>query len=110
MHPPSSVHLFQKPLDAFFESDICGTGENFLAAVNKVVETNILLSDVVHDNLVKCHPEDVGGMELRCMSFCGAKPMNVLAVLMGEFDTHRLRSSSRDEITKENIVLFGCKL
>jgi hypothetical protein len=110
MHPPSSVHLFQKQLNVFFETGICGTGENFLAAVNKVVETDILPSDVIHDNHVKATRETLDGMELRCMSSCGAKPMNILAVLMGEFDTHRFPSGSRVEITKENIVVFGCEL
>src|SRR5258708_4192881 len=50
MHSPSSVHLFQKSLDICFESSIRGTGKNFLAVVNKVVETGILVSDVIHDN------------------------------------------------------------
>jgi len=110
MHPPSLVHLLQKPLNVFFENGIRETGENFLAAVNKAVETNILLSDVIHDNHVKATRKTLDAMELGSMSFYGAKPMNVLAVLMREFDTDRLLSSSRVEITKENIVVFGCEL
>src|SRR5258705_4250342 len=110
MHPPSLVHLLQKPLNVLFENGIRATGEHLLAAVNKAVETNILLSDVIHDNHVKATRKTLDAMELRGMSFFGAKPMNVLAVLMREFDTDRLLSSSRVEITKENIVVFGCEL
>jgi len=44
------------------------------------------------------------------MSFCGAKSMNVLAVLMSEFDAQLLVIKSGVETTKENKVVFGFQL
>jgi len=44
------------------------------------------------------------------MSFRSAISINILVILMGEFDTQLSTSSSGVEITKENKVVFGCQL
>jgi hypothetical protein len=77
-----------------------------LTIVNKVVEINILLSDVVHDNHVKATWKPLDCVKFRGMSFCRAKSMNVLAILMSEFDAQLLviRSAKEDE------VVFGFQL
>jgi len=41
------------------------------------------------------------GMEFGSIFFCSAKPMNVLTVLLGEFDTQLLTISSGVEIPKK---------
>jgi hypothetical protein len=105
MHPAILVHLFQESSNIFLEIGICGIRHDFRVVVHKAVEIDMVLSDVIHDNHVKATRKALYGAKLGSTSFCGAKPMNVLAVLVGEFDTQTI--SRGVEITKEDEVVVG---
>jgi len=78
--------------------------------VDKAVEIDIVLSNIIHDNHAKATGKTLYNVKFGSMSFRSAISMNVLAVLMGEFDTQLLASGGGVEIAKENIVVFGCQL
>ena len=104
MHPPISVHFFQESLKIFLEIGICGARENFWVVVNGDQHSPLRRHPW---QPCKSHLEDIVRREVweHVLS-----RRNILAILMGEFDTQLSTSSSGVEITKENKVVFGCQL